>query len=92
MVGHTKVRDGLAVDYKSVRFTAEHERRCLQTLLYDCICFVEELLDMNDTLTINFIRRDFVLDNQWTRAAYSLETYMGVIEVGSCRSMGNWSS
>ena len=42
---------------------------------------------MNDTLAIDFIRRGFVLDDQWTGAADGLETYIGVIKVRSCRSI-----
>ena len=89
MVDHTKVRDRLAVNNEPVRFITSHERRYLQTLLYDFVCLIEELLTMNHPLAINFIRRHFILDDQWTEAANGPKTYVGVIRIRPCRCIGH---
>lgn len=44
---------------------------------------------MNHPLAINFIRRHFVLDDQWTEAADGPKTYVGVIKIRPCRSIGH---
>lgn len=44
---------------------------------------------MDHPLAINFIRRHFVLDDQWTEAADGPKTYVGVIKIRPCGSIGH---